>query len=359
MKAISAIDVIRSSQAFLGLSASSAPVVDDAYLAALVRRLAATNCPCSPRTLADSCFEAVAFLADFDALPERISAIVDRLTARGDLLELHQVVIDDPDVKASSLFPAPPSFVMRPGGIAELFGVSSDEPLPLPHTLMSRIIYGGVNRTMFPLNEEDLASTLRGLGLVEISLARWLRTPRHQTAEELLSATTQRLFDAIPSGEIAELQILDSDRDVLFYQGRWKVPHGETGRYVARRPQAYGAPLWGFVKLADGKPLQFLDFPLPNSKLRGCDTAWQLQFAIDSQRNRPQLYRARPMDEDKARFDFFSPFPAWCQRRFDLMGQLVPKDHCLFSYLVPARERAEHESFLRTHLWLASTEDSE
>src|SRR5579872_5951710 len=224
MRAISAVDVIRSSRACLGLPSSSTPVVDDAYLAALVRRLAATNCPCSPRTLINACLEAVAFLADFDTLQDRISAIVERLTARGDLLELHQVVIDNPDVKASSLFPAPPSFVMRPGGIAELFGVSLDEPMPLPNTLMSRIDYDGVKRTLPHLHDEDLASTLRGLGLVEISLAQWLRAPRHQEAAELLSATTHHLVKAIPSGEIAELQILDSDRNVLFYQGRWKVP---------------------------------------------------------------------------------------------------------------------------------------
>ena len=121
---VSATEVMRSSREALGLSATSDGAIDDALLAASLRRAAGILCPCSPSTLVAAVLESLEYLFDDgDAIAERVATTAEGLLIGGDLLELNQVTVDDPAAKGSWVFSAPPSFIVRPGGSIFIVGI--------------------------------------------------------------------------------------------------------------------------------------------------------------------------------------------------------------------------------------------
>ncbi len=356
---VSAHEVVQVSRETLGLPPRSDDPIDDVMLAASLRRAAGIMCPCSPSTLLTAVLESLQYLIeDNDAMAERITATLEGLIIGGDLLELNQVTIDDATVKGTWVFAAPPGFVVRPGGSVFLIGIVSDEATPLPASLSARVVHEGFARVLTPQPSENLPSVLRDLGLLELSESIWLKVPKQESATNLQDDMLRRLMDQPPSGAVADVSILDPARNVDYYVGRWINPRKESGNYVARRPQAYGAPLWGFASLTDGVVTKLLDFPLKGTRWRGCDVAWHLEMAIDHCCGTPQLYRRRPAPGG-ACLDFFSPLPMWAQRRLAVLGRPAPREKCLFSYWIPERELASEEAFLQKHLWLARRDKSE
>jgi hypothetical protein len=356
---ISPAEVLKSTRHALGLSTSSAVMADDAMLAASLRRAAGMLCPCSLSTLTASVLECLQYLmGEGDNTADRVSAAAEGLLVIGDLLELNQVTIDDPAAKATWVFPAPPGFIVMPSGSVFLVGIVPDEVTPLPASLTARIISEGFTRSVTPQSGENLASVLSELGLRQLSVSEWLKAPRLELANTLRDNMVQRLAEQPPSGAVADILILDPVRSVGYYVGRWVTPTIESGNYVARRPQAYGAPLWGFASLVDGIVTKFLDFPLKGSRWRGCDMAWHLQMAIDHGRRTPQLYRRRPTPAGEC-LDFFSPLPLWAHRRLSVIGRPAPREKSLISYSIPEGDLAFEEKFLQEHLWLAKQDKSE
>jgi len=354
---VSANDVLRLCRGALGLSDSSDGTIDDAFLAASLRRAAGILCPCSSSTLIGAVLDSLNYLsAEKGGIAERLAAAAETLVIGGDLLELNQVTVDDPAVKGTWLFAAPPSFVERPDGSVFIIGTVPDEATPLPASLSARIVYEGFARALSPLPSENIPSVLRGLGLLELSKSAWLKAPKPESATELRDSMLRRLSEQPPSGTVPDLSILDPGRNVDYYGGRWINPTNESGNYVGRRPQAYGAPLWGFASLVDGRVGKFMDFPLKGTRWRGCDAAWHLQMAIDHGRGTPQRYRRR-LTAGGACLDFFSPLPLWAQRRFVVLGRPALREQCMFSYWIPERELATEENFLRDRLWLVRRED--
>ena len=301
---VSATEVLRSSRAALGVLASSDGAIDDAMLAASLRRAAGILCPCSLSTLVAAVLESLQHLVEEDAVTERVTAAAEGLIVGGDLLELSQVTTDDPAAKGTWIFAAPPGFVVRPGGSIFLLGIVPDEATPLPASLSARVVCEGFVRVLSPQPPEDLRSVLSELGLRELSTSAWLKAPKPESATELQGNMLRRLAEQPPSGAVADISILDPVRSVGYYSGRWVIPTHESGNYVARRPQAYGAPLWGFASLVDGNVTRFLDFPMKGARWRGCDAAWHLQMAIDRCRETPQLYRRRPARVERAWISF-------------------------------------------------------
>lgn len=185
---ISAQQVLSAGRALLGLPVSD-DGTNDAMLAASLRRAAGILCPCSRSTLVNAVEEALQYLAgDRDGLTDRINDAVEGLIIGGDLLELSNVATDDPNVKGTWVFPAPPAFVVRPSGTVFILGIVPDEASPLPTSLSARIAYEGYARVLVPNASEDLPSVLRGLGLLQITEAVWLRPPKQESATELQEA---------------------------------------------------------------------------------------------------------------------------------------------------------------------------
>ena len=352
-------NVLTGCRQTMGLPNSPDASVEDTLLAALLRRSAGNLCPCSRTALRAALLESLQYLVeDGDTLSDRIDLIIEGLIVGGDLLELSEVATDDPAVKGTWVFAAPPSYVVRPGGSIFLTGVVPDQDTFLPQSLASRITYEGLTRLIVPKPEEDLADELREHGLQELPEILWLKTPGPEAAEDMLNAMERRLESLPRSGTVENLQILDPVQRVTYYPGRWTSPKTQTGTFVARRPQDYGAPIWCFVRLDNGVTDRVLDLPLRKTRWRGCDVAWHLQMAIDHCRNYSQLYRRRRIDDD-VRLDFFSPLPQWSQRRLMIFGCPVPRENSLMSYILPAAEAGPEERFLQERLWLARTDDSD
>lgn len=343
--------VLRTNRERMGLP-SSGELMDDALLAALLRRAAGILCPCSTPTLIASVMEGLQFLVDDpDSVEKRLADVAGKLIIAGDLLELNQVTTDDPTVRSTSVFAAPPSFVKRRGGSVFILGIAPDEVTPLPSVLAARVTHEGVVRLLKPEPSEDLAGVLRDLGWLEFSQSAWLKSPRAESAIHLRETMIAKLLAQPASGAIADALILDPARDPRYYASRWVSPTLENGQFVARRPQAHGSPLWGFAAVTNGAVTKFLDLPLKGTRWRGCDVAWHLQLAIDDGLGRKQSYRRRSATGG-AYLDFFSPLPLWAERRLAVLGHPAPREKCLFTYWIPEREVISEEEFLRERLWL-------
>jgi len=348
---IAAENVIAQCRTVLGLPSGGR--VNDVLLTAILRWSAGALCPCSPVTLRAALLESLQHLDSEEGLEARIDAAIEDLVVVGDLLELGDVVAEDASVKGTWIFAAPPSFIVRPNGRVFLSGIVRDQDTFLPQSLASRIRHETFARIMAPREGEDLPGELRGHGLRQLSESVWLKHPRDVPALDMLAVMERRLASQLPCGTVRELQILAPARPVTYYRGRWTTPTDQSGTFLARRPQDYGAPIWCLAALEHGIPVKLQDLPLKRDRWRGCDAAWHIQMAIDYCRGQPQLYRRRKVDED-VRLDFFSPLPQWSQRRLIVFGTPVPRENSLFSFRLPQSEAKTEERFLQNKLWLAS-----
>ena len=356
---ISPIDVLADSRETLGLPATSAQTIDAPLLAALLRRTAGFHCPCSRVTLRASVLECTRHLSgELDSTSDRIDDAIEALIVGGDLLELSDVTTNDPEVRGTWVFPAPPGFVIRRSDAAYLFGIVPDQDTYLPDSLSSRVVHHGFTRMIAPRPGEQIAHELRQQGLQELSERAWLRHPPPESAPEMVHRFHRNLAAQPRSADVAGVEILDSHRPVRYYRGRWTSPTDQTGSFVGRRPQEFGSPIWCFVEILDGKVERLLDLPLKATRWRDCDTAWHLQMAIDHYEGHPQLYRRR-LHDGQVRLDFYSPLPLWAQRRLAIFGSPVAPDRSLLAFRVPTIEATSEEQHLRDQLWLSPTEDSE
>src|SRR5262249_14403485 len=143
----------------------------------------------------------------------------------------------------------------------------------------------------------DAAEQLRELGLHRVNPERWAAQPSLATSAELASRVHTRLDGAGQAGQAAELTILDPAEPVTYYWGRWRsVRPNDSGDFVGRRPQEYGARLWCLVRIDGGTPIRLVDLPIDDATASGWDEAWRLQAAIDAERGTPQVYRATPSE---------------------------------------------------------------
>jgi len=328
--------------------------IEDCLLAALLRRGAGMLAPCSRSALRAAVSESLRYMAFEADLNERIDEIIEGLVIAGDLLELCDVSTADETVRGTWVFPAPPSYVKRPGGSVFVSGTVPDQDTFLPEALARRVQYQGVSRFLMAADGEDLPRILREFGLSELSEDVWLKAPRQLEPDAMLASYKQRLDVQAPSGQISDLAVLDPAASVRFYKGRWTSPQPKhSGLFVARRPQEFGAPIWGVVWLETGNPVRFLDLPVHRSRWRGSDEAWHLQMAIDHLQSDAQCYRRSSLGAE-ARFDFFSPLPLWSQRRLIIFGRSVPREKCLMSFVLPNSQADTEERLLNERLWLKS-----
>ncbi len=352
MRRLTAAEVHARKIAELGLDAEALDLTTTEGLAGALRRAASYLCPCSSATLVRAVVRPLRGLVpDLQAAQEVVEETLEAMVAHGDVLEQPEVQGDASSSRVL-LYAAPPSFVVRQSGLAILLGVASDHLSPLPDEFERRIEYVGHVRRLRPLPGEDLRSELRQHDLLELTLDAWLKGPTRETASQHLAARDRALDGVAPSRDIPGLLLLDPDRPVRYYRGRWVAPKAQTGRYVARRSQAYGADLWCYVQVRDGQPERMIDLPLRGSRWRGWDEAWHLQMAIDAQRGAPQRFRVSQGLEDVAVLELFSPVPAWAQRRWAAIGEPVPSSGSLFAYRIPKAEIDEERRFARDTLWL-------
>ena len=335
MRRLTAPEVHTNKVAELGLDQTALDLTSVEAIAAALRRAASFLCPCAATTLVRAATEPLRGLVEEMEDARRIvRETLEAMIAHGDFFEHRDIEEDAIADAAVLLYAAPPSFVSRESGTAILLGVST----PALDSLADRIEYVNHLRCLSPSLGQDLGVELEQLGFSEVPSGQWLQVPRRETPTQHL-AHFDRLLDASqPSGDVAGLSILDWDRPVRYYRGRWTSTGSQSGRFVARRSQAYGGDLWCYVAMSDGRPERLVDLPLTDSRWRGCDEAWRLQMAIDADRGSAQLFRIHPGPGNSYVMQFFSPLPMWARRRLDSVGHLVSSPGCLFAYRLAEAE---------------------
>jgi hypothetical protein len=353
MRKLSAAEVHAQKVTELGLDPSALDLTSVEAVAGALRRAASFLCPCTAPTLVRGVVRPMRGLVqDLDAFKGLVEETLEAMIAHGDILEHRDVERDPGHGAAALLYAAPAGFVARESGAVILLGVTTDQLSALPDDLEARIDYVNHLRRLSPGPGEDLRSDLLQLGLIETSYSAWLRAPQPETATQHIERLDRLLGAAQPSRDVPGLSLLDPAQGVRYYRGRWVDPRAQSGRFVARRRQAYGADLWCYVEMRDGNPERLIDLPVAGRCWRGCDEAWHLQMAIDAQRGEPQRFRIRPGPEGARVMEFFSPVPMWARRRWDAVGEPVSASGCLFAYRLADAEFAEELRFAREALWL-------
>ena len=323
-------------------------------LAAALRRAASFVSPTGPGTLVRLVERAAVEVVDEpEELRERLSAILDALIGYGDLVELPSR--DDALPAHKHLYLGPPAFVRRRSGSFLLLGVRPDAVPLVSEELVPLVEYEGHVRAVRDRPGHDVESLLLDSGLREVAQEAWLRSPRIEDPETVIRGYDSRLSSAGPSGEIEGLTILDPASKVTYYRGRWRAPSvRDEGRFVGRRPQAFGADLWCYVELTAGSSSRLVDLPVDFNLNRGCDEAWRLQAALDAVRGQPQRLRVRPAAgaAQPGVIDLFSPIPRWLQRRWDSLATPTRSAGALCSYSFAPDEVAEEAAFAAGMLWL-------
>jgi len=331
----------------IGLDPDAVDFTCDEALAALVRYAASIIGPAARRALAARVLRLLrGFVTEGDGLRERIGSTIDRSLAHGDLVE-----ISLPGDRGVTLCLGSARFVLMDSGVAFILGGHRDGLPMLPPALLRRVDTEGHSRRIYQDPEEDLGVVLRGVGVIQVPARHWLVTPDPTSPQRLLDSLNARLRVMSVSSEVEGLIVLDQNRPVRYYRGRWTDPKGLNGTYVARRAQQFGADLWCYVQLEEGSPSHLVDLPLGEG--RGCDEAWTIQLAMDSIRGTPQMYRSREVQGGQVIVEFFSPLPAWAQRRLDSIGHPMPVSGALFAYRLGEREFQTERGTLENSLWLS------
>ena len=345
----------------LGLDAAALDLASIEAIAGALRRGASFLCPCPASRLIRGVVEPLrGLVADLRAVRDLVEETLEAMVAYGDFLELPEVAGLAGSGGATLLYAAPPGFVARENGTVLLFGVPSEWPSTLLGDLEPRVDCAHHVRRLRPVGSEDLADILGELGLRQLSTERWLGGPSVDSAAGHVSRIDRLLDAAGPSGDVEGLRVLDPERSVRYYPGRWSPPSARhSGRFVARRSRAYGADLWCYVQADEGSPEKILDLPIPNSRWRGCDEAWHLQMALDARHGEPQQFRIRPGPSGTQVLELYSPVPMWAQRRWDAIGEPVPATGCLLAYRLAASEIREEVRFARESLWLRDASANE
>lgn len=346
MHALNASGVLAECASALG--ATSEPTLTDVLKPAL-RRAAYLLAPCSAVDLLRFVVEPLSL---DQADRELAEDVLEDLIAYGDILEMRKIESDPWDVPPIVLRPAPPTFVMRSSGEAIIIGVSADLPSPLPAELTSQLHNEGPVRVLRS-EEGELAEYLSELGLSQLSEHAWLRTPPITTAQDHVAGWAARL-KAIASSpvQIDGLELIDSEASTAYYRGRWRAPTSkDSGNFVARRPQAYGAKLWCLVELKQGISHRVLDLAAKDGFQRGCDLAWRLQAAVDASRGSAQTVSVSKTSEG-AQLDFYAPLPSFAERRLALVAAKSLAQGVLFRFQLPEASLQSEIAALQSTLWM-------
>jgi hypothetical protein len=338
----------------LGLGAvPSEQVLPMELVAAVMRRLCATMCPCAARFIAATTKRSLGFFADDETwLDSVVQSVLEDLMTCGDVIELAHVTVQGAEGKPTWLFPSPPSCVAR-GDRLYLYGLAPDDAPFLPEELRNQVQYEGASRYLdLAGRKTELLSMVRALGLGQTDAKAWLSDTAAQPARAHLDQWSDRLRRDGVTGTMPSMKVLRHRSETrVGYQARWHEPTDETGLHVVRAERPHGAPLWYLAELRNGQALRSLLLPLPEIKARACDVAWRAQLAIDADRGRPAGF-ATTRDGDGVRLTFDFPLPLEARRRLLFVGGRNDAAANPYVFWIPASQADNEYDYLARHLWM-------
>lgn len=348
-------EVAARAVAVLGLNDTVVDLFSEEGICASLRRAASFLCPASPRQLVDAVLDALRPLKP-DIEREDLMQALDNLVSVGDLLELRPT-----GGRTRLLFLGPPSYVeMRPGHFL-LLGIRPNAGQILSEESLGAVVAYESHTRSVVLHSNEGIEALAAMGLHRLRPEQWAQAPRQDASSSVVEMARRQLISSRTPGNVSDLELIDPTTSVRYYKGRWREPKPtDQGIFIGRRPQAYGAPLWCAIEIAEGVPQSVLDFPVDSPTAPGWDEARRLQAAIDAERGSPQVCRVRADDQSSGTriFDFFVPLPSWAIRYLNLIGVPVPKaPGSLFSYRVPDGVDSKVREFLSKSLWMTVTEE--
>lgn len=358
LRSLSVADASAIAVQTLGLQQDLVGLDSAEGIAATIRRAASFMCPTTPARIVDAVLDVIQPVATDEIITrESIANILELMISGGDLLEFKE----DAERLVRLLYLGPPSFIEIEPGIYLLIGVRPHAAALIDPDLSEAVDREG-HTQILRWDQSTAVERLTQAGLQAIDRRRWVGSPSSEAPEALIARTMERLDAARHSGEIDDLLILDPQSEVTFYPKRWRAPRdGDTGDFIARRPQAYGADLWCVVRLDAGRPQKLVDLPIDDAMLPGRDEAWRIQMAIDALQRQPQQYEVRGIvGADASLVSFFSPIPGFAERYLQLVGIPVPNSRgCLFSFRVPDGAIRDLERVLMELLWLDPKESKQ
>ena len=291
-----------------------------------------------------------------DDLGQAAKSVLEDMIVCGDILELAHVATPGAEAHPNWLYCAPPSYVVRSGGNIHVFGIAADNAAFLPREMRMQLQCNGAVRYLSTSHDKALAQQLSRLGLREIKQDAWMNTVTRESPQTFIDRYRKRLASSGLSGDLPELRILlPRAEETIPYSARWKPATSETGLFVGRSPQAYGAPLWYLCSLDNGVVQKSLLLPFPESAERASDTAWRLQLALDALAGRPATFSVRNCTGGlRLFFDF--PLPTAARRRLLHLGAPSPESHSTpFEFTLQTAEFEAERAFLRDHYWFDCT----
>lgn len=340
----------------IGLDPQVCEIESAEFIAAALRRVASSLCPCTSseliRMICDTTFPILT--RPGDDFEQMVQQVLESLVGNGDLIEEQEVTTSvEVARRGRVLYLRPPSFVPRRNGSVFLIGVPPRNAAIFRPELENRIEYFSHVRHLSPEPGEDLPAVLRSIGLTELSVESWDR--RHMIPEtEAPAVHIDRMRSKLKSnpGNLEGLEILQSDTNVRYYRRRWEQLSKQNGCFVGRRPQAYGNRLWCYVEVQNGTPTRMVDLPTRSKDALGRDEAWRLQMAIDADRGHPQEFTIVQLGDVRRQVKFYSPVPSWAQRRWDNLAEPSSNEGCLFAYDFIASDLPQETEFITAKLWL-------
>lgn len=326
------------------LPGTGCPTSDDLdLLYAMIRVAAARTGPCTRRLLVGAVGSAMRGLVPGEvSAATRVDAAVDDLIMSGDLMTAGGG--DGPGRPVVIL--GPPMYVRRRSGAVFIMGgIGVGDPN-----------IGGATRCRGPVREIEPPppdEVLTDAGFTPYPADAWIESPRGRGAEDVMGELDRLLDAAPPSGEAAEVEIIDADARTDYYRGRWSAPRRQTGRHIVRRKLRWGGRGWGYAELVGGSVTRYVALPAIDRRFRPCDEAWWALCASDSMRGSPQALLVGEGD-GLVRLGFQMPLPMWAERRLMTFGSPSPDRPrgAMMAYDVPAVEAAEEIAFLTERLWL-------
>lgn len=342
----------------LGIGNGQACDVSIEVMAAVLRRAAASTCPCPREAIIDIATGALHGLDESESIKVRVREVLDRLVVIGDLLELGSTSSLLGAAAEDWIYCAPPTFVVQDGSVL-ILGIEGEDqaamPLSLRHSMQSRRELRFIPGTAVG----DIAQRLIEAGYLEIQRAAWMRLPPERTADQFRDEVVRRLQDSGGRGELEALKVLGQSRGATHFAARWAPPGTQTGYYVGRRPQAFGSPIWVFVELDQGRTTRYLDLPWSGARFRGCDHGWRIQSALDALAGTPQSYRVASVSEELDRYEFSSPLPLWVERRLRIHGEKVRAGSALIAYELARDSDHGIDDLVQSHMWFTQSNQGE